>query len=67
MSGQQQDKTPFERETEDAPKGKEIDLQEVARSVNSGQVEAEEQSTSEDLQRPGNAEATGRDPNTRSA
>ncbi|HEY8601093.1 MAG TPA: hypothetical protein VIL85_21855 [Thermomicrobiales bacterium] len=62
MSGQQQGKTPFERETEGAPKGKEIDLQEVARSVNSGRVEAEEQSVPEDLLRPGNAEATGREP-----
>jgi hypothetical protein len=62
MSGQQGDKTPFERATEGTPKGQEIDLQEVARSVNNGRVEAEEQAVPEDLLRPGNAEATGRDP-----
>ena len=53
MSGQQ-DKGSLEREMEDAPKGPQIDLQEIAKSVNSGQVEAEEQPTPEDELRPGN-------------
>lgn len=62
MSGQQQDKGSLERTMDDAPDGTQIDLQEVARSVNSGQVEAEEQSVPEDELRPGNSEATGREP-----
>ncbi len=50
---------------DDAPDGVQIDLQGVARSVNSGRVEAEEQAVPEDEPRPGNAGATGREADRR--
>jgi hypothetical protein len=65
MSGQQQDKGSLERAMDDAPDGVQTDLQEVARSVNSGRVEAEEQAVPEDELRPGNAGATGREADKR--
>jgi hypothetical protein len=56
MSGQQQrDKGSLEQQMEDAPTGSQIDSQEAANTINSGSVEAEEQSTPQDETRPGNA------------
>ncbi len=41
MSGQQQqDKGSLEQQMEDAPTGGQVDLQEAANTINSGQVEA---------------------------
>lgn len=58
MSGQQQqDRGSLEQQMEDAPTGGQVDLQEAANTINSGQVEAEEQSTPQDETRPGNAVA----------
>lgn len=56
MSGQQQrDKGSLEQQMEDTPTGDQVDLQEATNTVNSGSVEAEEQSTPQDETRPGNA------------
>ena len=54
MSEQQRDRGSLERAMDEAPDGSEIDLQEIARSVDSGQVEAEEQPTPQDELREGN-------------
>jgi hypothetical protein len=56
----QREKESLERTMDDAPDGQQIDLQDVAKAVNSGQVEAEEQPTPEDELRPANAYARER-------
>ncbi len=62
MSGQQQwDKGSLEQQMEDVPTGGQIDLQEAAKAINSGSVEAEEQSTPQDETRPGTAVADKRE------
>ncbi len=61
MSGQRQaGEGAIERAMDAAPDGDQIDLQEVANSVNSGQVEAEEQPAPQDELRPGNDYARDR-------
>lgn len=56
MSGQQpRDKGSLEQQMDDAPDGGQVDLQEAAKTISSGSVEAEEQSTPQDEIQPGNA------------
>lgn len=56
MSGQPT-QGDLERRMDDAPDGERIDLQDIARAVNSGKVSAEEQPTPQDELREGNAYA----------
>lgn len=51
---ERQEKGDLERAMDAAPDGQKVDAQAVAESITSGQVEAEEQPTPEDEERPGN-------------